>query len=441
MSIKTSRMLRYLVILSFTPLVLSRSPVGFGPGCGQQWVPTVFADGTFALQSSGAALCLGTDAVGQATVDDCDQANARRWAFVGGVMQNVGSGLCLGPTSAGACLNTTSVAPSSTTASSVTTPISNAFDGSNTSVWVSARSYGPTGAPLATAPFTSAGGTSYQGEWIQMNVNSATRITGYSIRFEPTVAPASRRRPVSHVLLGSAQPGSWVAIGSAAGPVGRDLMTIRPPSTFSVAGLAQFSSFRLVVTSVEPLGDGRASVAELVLLQNPQAATLAPPSGPVVSVAPYVGLGAQLVGTPSNVALGSLPLLRSDGSSSAWPCPECAWAVPAGNYQFSFMATDKFDSNFTAFNGGSMSIMDVSTGSTTCAASPCGFSSSIGHYYTVSTYGQINFNIRMFTGPELNLTQYVTMGTATAPPPPAPGAPVTAPPSVATCGSPTYVLS
>ena len=451
-------MFRALAILALSApkRALARESLPFSTSsssCSLFSAPEVYADGSRSYPLSATSECLGVDYAGSVTSDRCDGSNRRRWSSpdVTGGMHNIGTGTCLGASGATPCSVPAPVQPSVTSASSSASPASLAFDGKATTKWVSAPSYGPDGLPAA-------GGL---GEWLQADFLVPVVLTGYELSYGPEPAPASKRRPRSHVLLGAPTPsGPWSTVGAASGAAGISLHSPRTRSAFSIAGLAAFSSYRLVVTAVDLGSDGRAALAGLSLLSANHSARVAPWSGPLLRTDPwapvavttgtvngsydgtYAGALALARGAQnaSSAAIGSGAVRNVAGGGCEYEQP--AVAVVTTVAYFSFLATRAFTQTVTG--SANVTVYDLAGGGAACESLPCEFAAVAGHAYvavSIRKPGTTSW-VGLLCGVQSAAFQSAALGPAAPPSSSAPG-PIPPPPTTvsAVCSVPYFVLN
>jgi hypothetical protein len=140
-----------------------------------------------------------------------------------------------------------------------------AFDVSSSSIWVSgAGTYNSATGAYTGSASTSAGGTTYSGEWLQTRLSQPIVLKNYTITPLQSPYPPGYARvsPRSFVVLGSNDGSNWTLVDDETGITNWYLSS----KTFEVSRTPQaFSYFRLVTREVGNLTSGGTGQSELVI--------------------------------------------------------------------------------------------------------------------------------------------------------------------------------
>jgi len=147
----------------------------------------------------------------------------------------------------------TYVASASSEYNSSSTPAWYAFDKSGSTIWASSSSNfyaATTGLYTGTVTTTDVNGTSYLGDWLQLQFPTSIVLSNYSITSRNDNSYGTE--PRQFCVLGSRDGVNWILVDSRTGQTGWSLGQTR--SFTGLVGTSAFSYFRLVTTIIAGAG-------------------------------------------------------------------------------------------------------------------------------------------------------------------------------------------
>jgi hypothetical protein len=140
------------------------------------------------------------------------------------------------------------------------TPAWCGFDKTTTNTWFSLGSYGAGSPYVYTGSVTTVdiNGTSYKGEWLQIQLASSLILSSYSL----SAGSSNSNFPSVFVILGSRDGTNWFLVDSRSG---QGQPAVGATVSFSLASSQAFTYFRIVVLNVQPSNGGYTQIAEWTL--------------------------------------------------------------------------------------------------------------------------------------------------------------------------------
>jgi hypothetical protein len=140
------------------------------------------------------------------------------------------------------------------------TPAWYGFDKTTTNTWFSLGSYGAGSPYVYTGSVTTVdiNGTSYKGEWLQIQLASSLILSSYSL----SAGSSNSNFPSVFVILGSRDGTNWFLVDSRSG---QGQPAVGATVSFSLASSQAFTYFRIVVLNVQPSNGGYTQIAEWIL--------------------------------------------------------------------------------------------------------------------------------------------------------------------------------
>lgn len=147
---------------------------------------------------------------------------------------------------------------------------------------------------------TTVSGTSYSGEWVQLQLPSAIYLTSYyRLAAYANSANQGIRNETSHILAGSNNGSTWTLLNSASEP------NYTSSTTINLNITTAYSYYRLIARTVNPNGNGYWSLAQLTFYgrtaltpsRNALATTASGGRPPLIVPDPLSAITPYLVGT------------------------------------------------------------------------------------------------------------------------------------------------
>jgi hypothetical protein len=178
-----------------------------------------------------------------------------------------------------------------------------------------------TGLYVPGSASTVVSGTTYNGEWVQIQLPYAIYLTAY---YRLAAYTASVRNETSHVLAGSNNGTTWTLVNSASEP------QYTSSTTINVNVTTAYSYYRLIALAVNTNGGGYWSLAQFDLYgrrsltagRNAVATTASGGNPPLIVIDPLSSIAPYLVGTAT--ANHSAPFIGATGGPTLYVFPPAA---------------------------------------------------------------------------------------------------------------------
>ena len=198
-----------------------------------------------------------------------------------------------------------------------------AFDKNPLSIWncVSAAYNTTTGAYAVTTYSTVVGGSTIYGEWLDLLLPVPIALSSYSIQARSDSDYA--QTPYTWILAGTNNGGTtWTQVDSQ---TARSFTQLSQIITFTVNSTVTYNEYRIIITSIQPGGNGLTSIGDMYLYTSTNTNTIGP-----YTVLTFTNVGTTALTIPSTITNADILVVAGGGGGGG----NTGSGGGAGGYQY-----------------------------------------------------------------------------------------------------------